>query len=399
MSEDTTFFGKLQKSFPDLYKLIQDRKYIVLEPKKKLIVASSLTKNFYYNHIFYKSPYDPSLFINLNGKVLKYEHPKFTSYLGWKKEMILTIKDSFNSMSSDITCYQLDNVCDEINYTETKSIAKDNQLKKKESMQEYISYNDELLKNDTYSKNFSKLQKFTREMKVNYIFMKGYEQNYSYIFNKRCNKLITKFTEVLRSPKDEYNTSFSIASQLVDSLIFKDLYDYLFNQCLVNFNKEQEQKIRNILSKDSQTKYELEGLKVDRIYHKCKFLDAIHLLDDITKYKTIFEKMEVLTKVNTKITDEAKDIYESNKKGNFIPQGDLLLAFWTYVVAHCKTKNIIAESQFINFFGLNGYNASNYVATTFITAVDTIKIELLENEKLILSQYVEPNKINLPDVK
>ena len=394
-SEDTTFFGKLHKSFPDLEKLIQERKYIILEPKKKLIVASALTKNFYYNHIFYISPYDPSLFINLNGKVLKYEHPKFTSYLGWKKEMILTIKDSYNSMSSDITCYQLDNVCDEINYTETKSIIKDNQLQKKQNMDEYLKYNNELLKNETYGKAYDRLRKFTKEMKTNYMFMKGYEDNYSRIFNKRCNKIISKFTEVLRSPKDEYNTSFAIASQLVDSLIFNDLYKYLFNQCLVNFNKEDEAKIKNFL-KDNPPKYEWDGLKVDEIYNKCRFLSAIQFLDNISNYKTVFEKMEVLTNVNTLISEEAKNIYESHEKGNFIPQGDLLLSFWIYVVAHCKTKNIIAESQFINLFGLNGYNASNYVATTFVTAVDSIKLELLQSEKLILSQYVEPNKISLP---
>ena len=88
MSEDSTFFGKLKKEFKDLEKLILERKYIVLEPKKKLIVPTALTKNFYYNHIFYKSPFDQTLFINLNGKVLKYEHPKFTSYLGWKREII-----------------------------------------------------------------------------------------------------------------------------------------------------------------------------------------------------------------------------------------------------------------------------------------------------------------------
>ena len=394
-SEDTTFFGKLHKSFPDLEKLIQERKYIILEPKKKLIVASALTKNFYYNHIFYISPYDPSLFINLNGKVLKYEHPKFTSYLGWKKEMILTIKDSYSSMSSDITCYQLDNVCDEINYTETKSIIKDNQLQKKQNMDEYLKYNNELLKNETYGKAYDRLRKFTKEMKTNYMFMKGYEDNYSRIFNKRCNKIISKFTEVLRSPKDEYNTSFAIASQLVDSLIFNDLYKYLFNQCLVNFNKEDEEKIKNFL-KDNPPKYEWDGLKVDEIYNKCRFLSAIQFLDNISNYKTVFEKMEVLTNVNTLISEEAKNIYESHEKGNFIPQGDLLLSFWIYVVAHCKTKNIIAESQFINLFGLNGYNASNYVATTFVTAVDSIKLELLQSEKLILSQYVEPNKISLP---
>ena len=397
MSEDTTFFGKLHKSFPDLEKLIMERKYIVLEPKKKLIAANALTKNFYYNHIFYKCPYDPTLFINLNGKVLKYEHPKFTSYLGWKndKEMILTIKDSFNSMSSDITCFQLDNVCDEINYTETKSILKNNQLQKKSNMKQYIDYNEELLKNEQYKKAHQRLTKFTKEMKTNYMFMKGYEDSYSSIFNKRFNKLVTKFTEVLRNPKDEYNTIFSIANELVDSLVFNDLYGYLFTKCLVKFNEEDEKKVKNKL-KDFNSKYEWEGLTEEKIYHQCKFLSAIQFLDNISNYHTIFEKMEVLTNVNTLITEEAKNIYESNTKGNFIPQGDLLLTFWTYVVAHCNTKNIIAESQFINFFGLNGYNASNYVATTFITAVDTIKLESLQNEKIILSQYVEPNKIELP---
>ena len=227
------------------------------------------------------------------------------------------------------------------------------------------------------------------------MFMKGHEQYYSNIFNKRCNKIITKFTEVLRSPKDEYNTSFAIASQLVDSLVFNDLYKYIFNQCLVQFYKEDEKKVKNFL-KDSPHKYEWEELKVDEIYSKCKFLNAIKFLDTISKYQTIFEKINVLNEVNKQISEEAKNIYESQQKGNFIPQGDLLLSFWIYVIAHCKTENIIAESQFISLFGLNGYNASNYVATTFVTAVDTIKMELSKNEKLVLSQYVEPNRIALP---
>ena len=106
--------------------------------------------------------------------------------------------------------------------------------------------------------------------------------------------------------------------------------------------------------------------------------------------------MEVLNNVNTLMTEEAKNIYESNKKGNFSPQGDLLLMFWNYIVAHCQTKNILAEAQFINLFGLTGYNASNYVATTFVTAVTSIKMELIGNDKFILNQYVEPNKISLP---
>jgi hypothetical protein len=301
-------------------------------------------------------------------------------------------------MNSEITCYQLDNVCDEVNYTETKSSFKDNQLQKKQNMEEYLNYNATLINNDSYKKVFDRLQKFIREMKINYMFMKGYEGTYSAVFNKRKDKIINKFTEVLRSPKDE-NTSvvFNIVRELVDSLLFSDLYDYIFNTCLVNFNKDDEKKMKDLLKGPEINKFEWDELKVADIYHKCKFLGAIHFLDNITNYKTIFEKLEVLNNVNTLITEEAKNIYESNEKGNFIPQGDLLLSFWSYVVAHCETKNLIAEAQFIEFFGLSGYNAYIYVATTFITAVTSTKMKLLTNDKIILSQYVEPNKISLPN--
>jgi hypothetical protein len=301
-------------------------------------------------------------------------------------------------MNSEITCYQLDNVCDEVNYTETKSSFKDNQLQKKQNMEEYLNYSGTLINNDSYKKVFDRLQKFIREMKINYMFMKGYEGTYSAVFNKRKDKIINKFTEVLRSPKDE-NTSvvFNIVRELVDSLLFSDLYDYIFNTCLVNFNKDDEKKMKDLLKGPEINKFEWDELKVADIYHKCKFLGAIHFLDNITNYKTIFEKLEVLNNVNTLITEEAKNIYESNEKGNFIPQGDLLLSFWSYVVAHCETKNLIAEAQFIEFFGLSGYNAYIYVATTFITAVTSTKMKLLTNDKIILSQYVEPNKISLPN--
>jgi len=47
-------------------------------------------------------------------------------------------------------------------------------------------------------------------------------------------------------------------------------------------------------------------------------------------------------------------------------------------------------------FGSKGYNASDYVAVNFSTAAGIIKDEILKNDN-ILSQYVEPNKINLSD--
>ena len=394
MTEETTYFGKLKKNFPELLELIQQKGYVILEPKKKLIYEAMLTKNFYKNHIFYKSPYDESLYINLNGKVLKYEHPKFTSYLGWKKEMTLTIKDS-TKMFNDIQCFQLDNVCDDINYTESKSSSNKNQLQKKKTREEYVKYNDQLLKeNQNYQNNFNtRFKKFIKEMKNNYIFMKGYEENYSKIFNERKYKLIKRFTELLRNQKDEYNTSYNITSELVDSLVSNNLYKYLFNDCLVNFDSEEEKKIRKALE-DSASKYDWDGLKVNEIFHKCKFNLAIETLKKISSKKTIFEKKEVLNDVNNLIIEEAKNIYESQQKKNFILDGNDLLQFWIYVIAHCNTPNILAEAQFMSLFGNIGYGSQDYIAINFASAARGIKDEILKNDN-ILSQYVEPNKINL----
>ena len=110
-------------------------------------------------------------------------------------------------------------------------------------------------------------------------------------------------------------------------------------------------------------------------------------------YSTIFEKLRVLIDVNALITEEAKNAYESGNRGNFIPQGDLLLSFWIYVVAHCKTKNIIAESKFLSLFGVKGNSEDDYVKTTFISAVDTLLMELLQ-DKDNFSQHLETNVVN-----
>ena len=397
MDDKSTFFGKLHNEFQELERQIQAKKYIVLEPRKKLIDASDLTKNFYYNHIFYKCKYDDHLIINLNGKVLKYEHPKLTSFLGWTKEMVLTVKDQ-SVTATGYEVLQLDNVCDELRYTESKSIAKENQLKRCKNREDYLDYyKDYPLYNELYKKNHTRLIKFNKEMKTNYILMKGFEENYKDIFNERINKLVSKFNDALRNPKDDSNIAYNISSELTESLIFTDLYDYIFN-CLKEFNKADEKKLKDYL-KDAPPKYEWEGLKVEEIYRQCKFLGAIQFLDNISRYKTLFEKIQVLANVNTLITEEARNIYESESKGNkgnFTAQGDTLLTFWIYVIAHCKTENIIAESKFLNYFLYRGYNDQNYVATTFFSAVETITNELLTSDKLILSQFVEFNKVNVP---
>ena len=391
MEDENSFEGKLSHDYPELEKKMEAKKYILLIPKKKLISDSSiLTKRLYYNHIYYVDKYNDHLYINLNGKVLKYAHPKFTTYLGWKKDMILTVLDSFNS-SSNILCYQIDNICDEIHYRAGQSISKDNQLKKFNTQKEYLRYYNNFISiNDNYKKSIERLEKFTNEMKINYILLKGQEEKYSKIFRDRTLKLINRIRDNLSNPTDENVLVYDISSELVDSLVFNEIYTFLFEK-LKKFYEKDEEEIKKKLSKKPM-RYEWEGLKIEEIFNSCKFLNAIKRLDDISLYSTIFEKVKVLIDVNTLITEEAKNFYESGNRGNFIPQGDLLLSFWIYVVAHCKTENIIAEAKFLSLFGVKGNNEDDYVKTTFVSAVDTILMELLQ-DKENFSQHIESNEI------
>ena len=393
MEKINSFEGKLNYEYPGLVKKMEEKKYILLIPKKKLITDSSiLTKRLYYNHIYYLDKYNEHLYINLNGRVLKYDHPKLTTYLGWPKDMALTVLDSYNS-SSNILCYEIDNICDEYHYRMGQPISKDNQLKRFNTQKEYLHYyNNFMTINENYKKSVERLQKFTNEMKYNYILIKGQEEKYSKIFRERTLKLINRIRDNLSNPKDENMIVYEISSELVDSLIFNEIFDFLFEK-LQNFYENDEQKLKKILV-ENLYKYELDILNIqeeDKIYNSCKFLNAIKKLDDICLYNTVFEKVKVLIEVNNLISDEAKNVYESGNKGNFSLQGNLLISFWTYVVAHCKTKNLISESKFLSLFGVEN-NEEEYVMTTFITAVDTIMKELLQ-DKDNFSQHIENNEI------
>ena len=389
-----SFEGKLNHEYPELIKKMEAKKYILLIPKKKLITDSSiLTKRLYYNHIYYIDKYNEHLYINLNGRVLKYDHPKLTTYLGWPKDMALTVLDSYNS-SSNILCYEIDNICDEIHYRMGQPISKDNsQLKRFNTQKDYLHYyNNYMTINENYKKSVERLKKFTNEMQYNYMLIKGQEEKFSKIFRERTLKLINRIRDNLSNPKDENMIVYDISSELVDSLIFNEIFEYLFEK-LKNFNENDEIKLKKILN-ENLSKYELDILNIqpeDKIYNSCKFLNAIKKLDDICLYTTVFEKVKILIEVNNLITDEAKNAYESGNKSNFSLQGNLLLSFWAYVVAHCKTKNIISEAKFLGLFGVEN-NEEEYVMTTFISAVDTIMKELLQ-DKENFSQHIEANEI------
>ena len=74
------FINNLKKKFKELYELANENGFVILIPNRKLINENMLNQNFYNNHIYSISKYDEQMYINLNGKVLKFFHPKFSSW-------------------------------------------------------------------------------------------------------------------------------------------------------------------------------------------------------------------------------------------------------------------------------------------------------------------------------
>ena len=107
----------LKEKFPDIYNLLlqnqkNQKNLIFFGPNKQLYARDSLgDKSFYYNHIFQKSKFDPTLYTNFYGKVLKaITEKEFKTYLGWTREMTINIiEQGYNEDS--LFFYQTDGIC------------------------------------------------------------------------------------------------------------------------------------------------------------------------------------------------------------------------------------------------------------------------------------------------
>ena len=400
------FFQVLKTKFPELTNLISNKGYILIAPAKSLITESELTLKFYYNHIYKVSKYDPTLYINLNGKILKSEEDHFETFLNWTKPLKLEIKE-LNQMSLGtnvyIQYYQLSNAaCDESiqsNFVSSKDTNKDDEVLSCKSMNDYLKFFDE---NKNSEKIKIVLNELIHSLKNNFIFMKGYESSYVLNFKENVNKFIDCY--IIGTQKNEENikpflskkNSDNVIYQFVESLVFSNLYDFI-KKNLNEFFKEKNEEFKNNI-KENIYKYELSGLNVNEICKNCKFEKAIEKINEIEKLKTVFEKTRLLSEVNSLITEEVKYEYESAKK-IFSPNSDLLLQFWIYVISHCNIQNIFAEHFFLTSFSLyKGFGPDVYIFTTFITAFSIIEKEMIKNtNKVISSQKIEAQYIVLGD--
>ena len=245
----------LKDQFSDLYELLKNNQgesgLLFLVPNARYYSKESLNdKNFYYSHIFKKSNYDPTLYVNFIGKVMKSsDGKKFVPALGFKSVFELNVKSSGVNEDS-ILFFSIDGICiDEDTQLSVvgKEVEETNfEFKKCETSEEYISYySDKQLedkKYKKYKKAKSNLDKFVYSMKNNNILMKGYEDSYSKIFNEYISKLISIFTSVLKNNENRnIKNQEIIAKEYVDSFVYKDLYNDIMTKLIEFYSGEEEQ--------------------------------------------------------------------------------------------------------------------------------------------------------------
>ena len=404
----STILNKLKENFIDIYNLLKKNQgengLIFFVPYARFYSLDSLEdKTFFYSHIFKKSNYDPSLYVNFLGKVMKStDQKRFVTELGFKNKFELNVKNT--SVNEDsILSYITDGICtdgdNKMKIVTTNEKNSEFIFKRCQTSKEYIEYysNDEL-KNAEKHKKFvngkKNLDKFIYAMKNNNILMKENEEAYGYVFLNSVSKLINYFSQIFQNYTENLTptekSELKIASaEFVDSFIFQDLYDDVMSK-FIEFYKEEENQIKKKL-KENSNKFSIDDLKLPNSISNCKFPGVNKSLAKLSLYKTCFEKKNFLIEINNQIFNEIKETYKKATGKLLDIQADTMLSCWIYVLAHSGVDNLISEALFLENLQVQIEKGQNEViVSNFILAVKYIKDELLKNEKDINVFMVKP---------
>ena len=403
-----TILNKLKENFIDIYNLLKKNQgengLIFFVPLSRFYSLDSLEdKTFFYSHIFKKSNYDPSLYVNFLGKVMKStDQKRFVTELGFKNKFELNVKNT--SVNEDsILSYITDGICtdgdNKMKIVATNEKSSNFIFKRCENSKEYIEYysNEELTnaeKHKKFVKGKTNLDKFIYAMKNNNILMKENEEAYGSVFLNSVSKLINYFSQIFQNYTENLTpaekSELKIASaEFVDSFIFRDLYDDVMSK-FIEFYKEEETQIKKKL-KENSNKFSIDDLKLPNSISNCKFPNVNNDLAKLSSYKTCFEKKNFLIDINNKIFNEIKETYKKATGKLLDIQADTMLSCWIYVLAHSGVDNLIAESLFLENLSVQIEKGQNEViVSNFILAVKYIKDELLKNEKDINVFMVKP---------
>ena len=390
----------LKEKFPDIYNLLlknqKDNDLIFFGPSAQLYDRDSLKdKSFYYSHIFQKSRFNPDLYTNFYGKVLKEIKEKtFKTYLGWSLDMTINVIESCEN-DDGLFFFQTDGICIE-EASKAEKVKDKSSLPSKEcsNPQEYLKFYAKFAESDLpeygyFQKGINSMKAFIFFIENNYLLIKGNEEEFSKNFREKIPKFIEAFEIIFRNNN-------KVAREYVESYIFVNLYDKIMKKLDSFYSKEQ--KDLKIKIEENIDKYSLSELKLDSSLSKCNFTEVYDSFDLLKDTKTCFEKANCFKEINSIMVKEIKTIYEKEKRKKLEIQGDSLISFWTYILAHYIQKNdinnLFFDFLFLKYFYINKGKEEGCIINAFILSMEVLQNELLYKEKDVeLKTTIKPIKI------
>lgn len=406
MSDPDVLKG-LKSNFPELYELLSKNQggsngLIFFVPKTNYYEKSLEGNiNFYYNHIFQKSKFDETLYVNLKGKVLKSvdNNNTFISFLRWTKDMKFNIKGK-GTNEDNILYFITDGICME-EQSPTVTVDKSEVIIEKfPTSQQYLDFygNENFCKdNKKYQKAKMILQKFIQAMKVNNVLIKGQESSYAKMFQENVKNLIYIFSNVF---KEEESV---ISQEFVDVFVYKELYDHIMNKIKRFYQLESEiipKAIKNDISK-----FSYEELKLPKNIEKCDFSGVIYGLKNLENFKTSFEKYENMVEISHKLIEEVKGVFTKEDEG-MEDKEEFMKNCWLYFISHLGNENndlsegvlecLIPNALFFKYFLIrknNNEGKNDHVINCFVNTIEWLQSEVIKKEMDINGQIVRPYSI------
>jgi hypothetical protein len=293
---DSLFLKVLSDKYPALQAFAaSSNKFKVFIPSSSYILEGHLCEYFYNNHIFYQSPYDESIYINLNGKMLQSKGNKLEAYFGWTKPNLqFTIKGDVTTYKG-LFCVTIDGICDDSD-NKPSSSAIPKKSKEERKLQQYSTKDEYMLKfypivmelhKATPLRSIQKINELIYKYKNNVIFMKGYEEYYALNFVDHVNSIFEVFGDDLRQLQIDENVINVVKYELVDSIIFDQLYDFIFGN-LKQFHSEDDFDFQMKLS---TLPNKFEFTKENEPFRECQFTLPIQQLKKLTMTRCLFEKV------------------------------------------------------------------------------------------------------------
>ncbi len=101
--------------------------------------------------------------------------------------------------------------------------------------------------------------------------------------------------------------------------------------------------------------------------------------------------MKFLTEINEQLIKEFDDNYKKETGKEFDKDADFMNIFWMHILANFQVDNLISEALFLETLKFqNEKGQDGVIVNSFIIAANTIKNEMLRNEKDINVFMVKP---------